>query len=113
MLYNVMYERKNIMSKIMKVMDKFAQFGYFFVAICEFTQGNWFSGVGWCLAGVGWFAFDTEKKFFDQANAIYSKCVKEYEDRIDKLEAEKEKEQKSNLDPSIINSKNMGIERKQ
>ena len=77
------------MSKIMKVMDKCAQFGYFFVGICEFIQGNWFSGVGWSLAGIGWFAFGAEKKFFDQANEIFRQCSNEYEAEIEKLKSEK------------------------
>ena len=94
-------------------MDKYALFGYFIVGICEFFQGFWLSGIGWCLAGIGWWAFDEEKKFFEQANIIYKKYLKEYIDRIDKLESEKEKEQESSLDSSIINSKNMDIERKQ
>lgn len=97
-------------SKISKFMDKFATVGYFIVAVCEFVQGSWFSGVGWCLAGVGWYAFGEERKFFDQANAIYRKCVKEYEDRIDKLEAEKNEQPKSSLDSSIINMENMDID---
>lgn len=99
-------------SKISKFIDKFALVGYFIVAICEFVQGSWFSGVGWCLAGVGWYAFEEERKFFDQANAIYRKCVKEYEDTIEKLKfdlvkKDGEEQPKSGLDSSIINMENM------
>ena len=102
-------------SKISKFMDKFSLVGYFIVAICEFAQGSWFSGVGWCLAGVGWYAFGKERKFFDQANAIYRKCVNEYEDTIEKLKfdlvkKDGEEQPKSSLDSSIINMENMDID---
>ena len=56
---------------LLKIMDKCALCGYFIVGICELVQGFWFSGVGWCLAGIGWYAFEEERKFFAQANAIY------------------------------------------
>jgi hypothetical protein len=98
------------MSKFSKVMDKCALIGYFIVSVCELVQGNWFSGVGWCLAGIGWFAFDTEKGFFDQANEIFRKCSNEYEAEIEKLEAEKLAHPKSGLDSSIINMENMDID---
>lgn len=97
-------------SKISKFMYNFSLVGYFIVAVCEFVQGSWFSGVGWCLAGIGWYAFEEERRFFDQANAIYRKCAEEYEDRIDKLVAEKNKQPKSGLDSSIINMENMDID---
>lgn len=77
------------MASIGKILDKCSLFGYFIVGICEFCQGSWFSGVGWTLAGVGWYAFESEKKFFDQAMDICKKYVHGYVDKIDELESEK------------------------
>lgn len=97
--------------KISKIMDKCALFGYFIVAVCEFFQGFWFSGVGWCLAGLGWFAFDKEKDFFDQMSLIWKKATGEYLETIDKLKADLAKKEGIKDSASIWpEMKNMDID---
>lgn len=79
-----------------RVYNWIATFGYFFVAILEFTDGNIVSGIGWCFAGLGWWAFWKEQRFTETFINLYhthlSECehrdkaykakIKEYEDKL-------------------------------
>ena len=66
-------ERKHYMKRIDKIIDKIAWFSFVLVAVGELLQQHWMAGLGWFTAAVGWWAYDGEKKFFDQMCELYSK----------------------------------------
>ena len=71
-------------------------FGYFVVAVLEFADGGFISGIGWILAGVGWWFFSKEQNYVETFIRLYrnhlNECekrdeaykakIKEYEDKL-------------------------------
>ena len=51
------------------------------VAILEFTDGGFISGIGWILASAGWWAFSKEKNWVDTFIGLYRNHLNECEKR--------------------------------
>lgn len=65
------------MSKLNKIVDKYCLFSFFIVAVCEAVQCYWMSALGWFMAGLGWYAWQEEKQFYDMLADLYRKHLKE------------------------------------
>ena len=76
--------KKSIWSKIY---DFLAAFGYFVVAVFEFSDGGFMSGMGWILAGVGWWAFSKEKEYAETFIGLYRNRLNECEKREEEYKA--------------------------
>ena len=53
----------------------------FIIAVMEFASGNFVSGFGWCLAGVGWIAAATARKWVETFIGLYREHLEECEKR--------------------------------
>ena len=62
-------------------------FGYFVVAVLEFADGGFISGIGWCLAGVGWWAFSKEQNYVETFIRLYRNHLNECEKRDEAYKA--------------------------
>ena len=65
------------MSKLSKIVDKYCLFSFFIVAVGEAVQCYWMSSLGWFMAGLGWYAWQEEKHFYDMLADLYRKHLKE------------------------------------
>ena len=61
------------MKRIGKIIDKIVLFCPILVAVGELFQQHWIAGLGLFTAALGWWAYDGERKFFDQICELYSK----------------------------------------
>ena len=62
-------------------------FGYFIVAVLEFSAGGFISGIGWILAGIGWWAFSKEQKWVETFIRLYRNHLNECEKRDEAYKA--------------------------
>lgn len=62
-------------------------FGYFMVAMLEFVDGGFIAGVGWILAGLGWWAFSKEQNYVDTFIRLYRNHLNECEKRDEEYKA--------------------------
>lgn len=65
------------MSRLNKIVDKYCLFSFFIVAVCEAVQCYWMSALGWFMAGLGWYAWEGEKQFYDMLADLYRKHLRE------------------------------------
>lgn len=63
------------------VMDWVSASCPFIVAVMEFASGNFVSGFGWCLAGVGWITATGERKWVETFIGLYREHLEECEKR--------------------------------
>ena len=68
-------------SKLGVVVDWVCAWCPFIVAVMEFASGNFVSGLGWCLAGVGWITADGERKWVETFIGLYREHLEECEKR--------------------------------
>ena len=69
------------------IYDCLATFGYFVVAVLEFVDGGFISGIGWILAGVGWWAFSKEQNYVETFVGLYRNHLNECEKRDEEYKA--------------------------
>ena len=53
------------------------------MSVWLFASANYAAGIAWVFAGVGWWAFDKEQRFYDQLLSLYKNHLNKCEARED------------------------------
>jgi hypothetical protein len=87
-------------------------FGYFVVAVLELSEGRFISGIGWILAGVGWWSFSKEQNYVETFIRLYRNHLNECEKRDEAYKAKiKEYEGKLSNEKNATKPTEFDVER--